>query len=68
MSATTSLSAFPGGMRAALSITFDDAWPSQLDLALPILDRNAVRSLRGYLAGAGVTPSLYEQRGEEGGH
>jgi peptidoglycan/xylan/chitin deacetylase (PgdA/CDA1 family) len=44
MSATTSLSAFPGGMRAALSITFDDAWPSQLDLALPILDRNAVRA------------------------
>ena len=30
-----------------------------------VLDRNAVRSLRGYLASAGVTPSLYEQRGEE---
>lgn len=28
------------------------------------LDRNAVRSLRGYLASAGVTPSLYEQRGD----
>ena len=33
-----------------------------------VLDRNAVRSLRGYLASAGVTPSLYEQRGEEPDH
>lgn len=33
-----------------------------------VLDRNAVRSLRGYLASAGVTPSLYEQRGEETDH
>lgn len=24
------------------------------------LDKNAVRTLRGYLAGAGVTPALYE--------
>jgi len=29
-----------------------------------VLDRNAVRSLRGYLASAGVTPSLYEQHDE----
>jgi len=35
---------FPDGTRAALSLTFDDSWPSQLDLAVPILDRNALRA------------------------
>ncbi len=29
------------------------------------LDRNAIRTLRGYLASAGVTPSLYEERGND---
>ena len=29
------------------------------------LDRNAIRSLRGYLASAGVTPSQYEERGSQ---
>ena len=27
------------------------------------LDRTAIRSLRGYLASAGITPALYEERG-----
>ena len=39
-----SVAPFPHGARAALSITFDDGWPSQLDLAVPILDRNGVRA------------------------
>jgi peptidoglycan/xylan/chitin deacetylase (PgdA/CDA1 family) len=40
----SSATAFPDGARAALSLTFDDSWPSQLDLAVPILDRNEVRA------------------------
>lgn len=32
-----------------------------------VLDRNAVRNLRGYLASAGVTPSAYERRDEDAG-
>jgi peptidoglycan/xylan/chitin deacetylase (PgdA/CDA1 family) len=40
----SSATPFPDGTRAALSITFDDAWPSQLDLAVPILDRHALRA------------------------
>jgi hypothetical protein len=33
-----------------------------------VLDRNAVRSLRGHLAIAGVTPSQYEQAAKEPDH
>ena len=40
----SSATAFPDGARAALSLTFDDSWPTQLDLAVPILDRNEVRA------------------------
>ena len=36
--------AWPGGRRAALSLTFDDARPSQIDAGLPILDRHRVRA------------------------
>jgi peptidoglycan/xylan/chitin deacetylase (PgdA/CDA1 family) len=34
---------WPGGKRAALSITFDDADPSQVDLGLPILNEHRIR-------------------------
>ena len=33
-----------------------------------VLDRNAVRNLRGHLASAGVTPSAYELRNKEDEH
>ena len=39
----SSATRFRDGARAALSITFDDARASQLDLAVPILDRHALR-------------------------
>ena len=35
---------WPRGVRAAVSLTFDDALPSQLDRALPLLDEAAVRA------------------------
>ncbi|HEV7302120.1 MAG TPA: polysaccharide deacetylase family protein [Tepidisphaeraceae bacterium] len=35
---------FPGNRKAALSITFDDARPSQPDNGFPILDRHGVRA------------------------
>lgn len=34
---------WPGGQRAALSLSFDDARPSQLDHGVPILDRHGLR-------------------------
>jgi peptidoglycan/xylan/chitin deacetylase (PgdA/CDA1 family) len=34
---------WPDGARAAVSLTFDDAAPSQLDCAIPILDRHGLR-------------------------
>jgi peptidoglycan/xylan/chitin deacetylase (PgdA/CDA1 family) len=36
--------AWPVGARAAVSLSFDDARPSQLDQAMPILDRHGVRA------------------------
>jgi len=41
---SASVAPFPNGVRAALSITFDDSWPSQLDVAVPILDRHELRA------------------------
>src|SRR5262245_20411702 len=41
---SSSASPFPNATRAALSITFDDARPSQVDLAVPILDRHSLRA------------------------
>lgn len=35
---------WPEGRRAAVSLTFDDARPSQLDHGIPILDRHGVRA------------------------
>jgi peptidoglycan/xylan/chitin deacetylase (PgdA/CDA1 family) len=35
---------FLDGKRAALSITFDDGWASQLDVAVPMLDQHALRA------------------------
>lgn len=35
---------WPNGRRAALSITFDDARESQLDVGLPVLDKEEVKS------------------------
>jgi peptidoglycan/xylan/chitin deacetylase (PgdA/CDA1 family) len=35
---------WPPGVRAALSFSFDDARPSQLDVALPILDSKGVKA------------------------
>jgi len=40
----TAAVSFPDGRRAALSITFDDGRPTQLDFAVPILDRHGVRA------------------------
>ncbi len=37
-------SQFPGGARVALSLSFDDARDSQLDVALPVLEANGVRA------------------------
>lgn len=34
---------WPGGARVAVSLSFDDARPSQLDLGIPVLDRLGVR-------------------------
>ena len=36
--------AWPGGKRAAFSISFDDARPSQLDRGLPVLDAHGVKA------------------------
>jgi peptidoglycan/xylan/chitin deacetylase (PgdA/CDA1 family) len=36
--------AWPGGARAAVSLTFDDARLSQADVALPILDKYGIRA------------------------
>jgi peptidoglycan/xylan/chitin deacetylase (PgdA/CDA1 family) len=35
---------WPQGKRAAVSLTFDDARPSQIDVGLPILDRHGVKA------------------------
>jgi peptidoglycan-N-acetylglucosamine deacetylase len=35
---------WPDGARAAVSLSFDDARPSQVDVGLPILDRNGVKA------------------------
>lgn len=35
---------WPQGKRAALSLTFDDARPTQVDAGIPILDRHGVRA------------------------
>jgi len=35
---------WPGGARAAVSFSFDDARPSQLDAGLPVLDRHGIRA------------------------
>ncbi len=35
---------FPDGIRMALSLTFDDARDSQLDVAVPVLERHGVRA------------------------
>jgi len=34
---------WPDGARAAVSLTFDDARPSQVDVGLPVLDRHGVK-------------------------
>jgi peptidoglycan/xylan/chitin deacetylase (PgdA/CDA1 family) len=35
---------WPDGARAAVSLSFDDARPSQLDVGLPVLDRHGVKA------------------------
>jgi hypothetical protein len=34
---------WPDGKKAAVSITYDDGWPSQLDLAIPQLEKRGIR-------------------------
>src|SRR5262245_23649620 len=41
---SSSTTPFPGGTRAALSITFDDGRASQLDLAVPVLERHGLHA------------------------
>lgn len=45
MAASTRRKSFrwPGGRRAAVSLTFDDARPSQLDHGIPVLDRHGIK-------------------------
>ncbi len=50
---------WPDGKRCALSITFDDARPSQLDAGLPILDCHGVK------ATFYVVPGRFEPRADE---
>jgi peptidoglycan-N-acetylglucosamine deacetylase len=52
----TSEPTWPGGRRAAVSLTFDDARVSQVDRGLPVLDRYGVR------ATFYISPHLAEQR------
>ena len=47
---------WPEGARAAVSLTFDDARPSQVDVGLPIFDRHAVKVTLF------LVPSTAEQR------
>ncbi len=44
---------WPSGKRAAISLSFDDARPSQLDVGLPILDAHGVKATF-YVSPAGV--------------
>jgi len=48
---------WPEGKSAAISITFDDARPSQIDVAVPILDRHGVFGTF-YVSPAGVEERL----------
>src|SRR5690606_14099967 len=41
--ASSSFAGWPGGKRAAVSLSFDDAAVSQLDYVVPILNRYGVR-------------------------
>lgn len=43
MSTNDGFRGWPDGAKAAVSLTFDDAPPSQLDYAIPILDRSGLR-------------------------
>ncbi|MCD6404339.1 MAG: polysaccharide deacetylase family protein [Planctomycetes bacterium] len=52
---------WPEGKTAALSLTFDDARASQLDVGLPILDRHAVPATF-YVSPAAVEPRLGDWR------
>ncbi len=59
MSAEPTRFRWPDGRRAALSLTFDDARPSQLDPGLPILDAHGVK------ATFYVSPANLERRLED---
>ncbi len=52
---------WPEGKMAALSLTFDDACPSQLDTGLPILDRHGIPATF-YVSPAVVEPRLKDWR------
>jgi peptidoglycan/xylan/chitin deacetylase (PgdA/CDA1 family) len=43
---------WPGGARAALSLSFDDARPSQVDVGAPLLDRHQVKATFFAIPGA----------------
>jgi len=60
--------AWPGGARAAVSFSFDDARPTQLDRGLPILDAHGVRGTF-YISVHNARPRAEEwRRAAEGGH
>lgn len=44
--------AWPGGQRAAVSLSYDDAVPSQLDNAIPALDRHGLKGTFYLILGA----------------
>lgn len=62
--------AWPGGQRAAVSLAYDDALPSQLDVAIPALDRHGLKaSFYLTLAAGPVRARLPEWRAAAGnGH
>ena len=60
--------AWPSGQRAAVSLSFDDARPSQLDVGLPILDSYGLKATF-YVSPARVEPRLSDWKNvAAGGH
>jgi peptidoglycan/xylan/chitin deacetylase (PgdA/CDA1 family) len=67
------LTSFPGGARMALSLTFDDARDSQLDIGVPVLDAHGVRATFFVLPARvrrrpGEWRALFERGHEIGNH
>src|SRR6185503_20629729 len=66
--ATKQTTWFPESAQAALSITFDDARPSQLDQGVPALDRHGVRGTFYVLPGPAADRAEDWRRALASGH